>query len=480
MKRKALTAACAACTVGLLLSSSCRLDVEPSAVVEATLPDSPGQVLEEDAQPGVVFARLMDRRSTEESMGIEGPRGPVPGAWKWEGREATFENFGEYVPGTSYRLELGGTARDARGTAHPLSRSVRFFVGRGNGAAVTVLSMEPEGGSTLTDPHTPVTLTFSEPMDTRTVEDALLVYPELGCEATWDGEATVCTIAPTGTGWTGPRTYTLQVDGSAAARSGGMLSRPFEALLHSATSPDPLPPPETETVLLAWPPPFPATSPDVTALEEGETFLLRFSRPVDRESIDYAFSLDPYCPGSLYWCSDTECVFVPEPGSFFEIETEYFVRLDEGASAAGGGELENPFSFSFSGAVSPPHPVSVDGHPGDPFPVDLPHSSTVSITPSGLLGSYTLIWSFDLPVASESERARLQETVSIAPVFPPDLPYPSIVHHLWTDDLTLVSQCEGIGGGSEGRTCYYRLSFPSSGRGSPDSAETSLMLEYTP
>lgn len=462
----------------LVFASACSLDLHSPEIIEETMPGEAGEILDPGESPSIAFSRAMDEASVESAFRITREGGEVPGIWRWENNKAVFEKHGDYRPGKSYLLVALGAATDKRGTSHPLSLSIPFYVEEGASGSVQIVSIDPQGGASLDSPVAPVTLTFSEPMDKSSTEKALRVYPDISFDTLWDSDGRKCTLQPTGSGWAAPSTYTVSIDSSAVSQSGDKRSSYFEAHFYAASEPPPLTAPHITTVLLQWPPPFPETSKDLTSLKENESFRMEFDRIPERGSVEYAFSISPFCAGSLHWTSDTACVFIPDLEESFEPNTEYRIQLTADARSKEGGSLEEPFEHTFTGSVPPPRAVVLDGSSSGSFPVNLPHTSILLFTPEGLLGSCTFIWKFDKEVLTEEERVRLQDTLSLTPVFPPDISYPRAVHFLWTAPDTLVSQFERVGLESDGRTFYYSLNVPTLSPGGEN--EEAIMLEYSP
>ncbi|MFO7849493.1 MAG: Ig-like domain-containing protein [Spirochaetia bacterium] len=462
----------------LLITAACRFDMRPPEIIKSTLPNEAGCILGPEDSPSITFSRAMDRTSVESLVRITGKEGGVPGIWRWEESKAVFTRHGTYRTGESYLLEAVGLVKDKRGASHTLSISLPFYMEKGAVETVEVTSAEPPGGASLESPFSPITLTFSFPMEKTSVKNALRVYPIINFALSWGDEGRICTLQPVENGWKAHSTYTVSLDSSAVSESGNPLHRPFEATFYAESEPPPLSAPELTTVQLLWPPPFPETSHELDTLEEDETFRMEFDSPPDRESIEYSFSISPGYAGSLHWTSERRCVFLPEPEERFRADTEYRIQLTTDARSIEGGTLAEPFEHSFSGAVSPPRALILDGSPSDDLPVTLPHASTVGFTPEGTLGSYTFIWKFDKDVLTDHERIQLQEKLRLTPVFPPDISYPVVVHLIWTSPDTLVCQIEGAGLGAEGRTCYYSLTPPSLSSGGEE--EETIILEYSP
>ena len=103
---------------------------------------------------------------------------------------------------------------------------------------------------------------------------------------------------------------------------------------------------------------IPLYPPRITALEPapGDAYLptteiaLTFDQPMDQDSVEAAFSIEPAVPGSFSWSEDrTEVAFLPE-GAGYAPGSRYSVRLEAGALAATlprrtGRSLEWSFSL---------------------------------------------------------------------------------------------------------------------------------------
>ncbi len=448
----------------LSMIPSCRLDMRPTEIIERTVPAESRQVLEEEVRPAVLFSRMMDKESVERALHIVGPAGKLHGSWQWKERAVSFLPAVDFVPAAAYRMELRGEVLDYRGGSHYPRLLLPFYVQKRPGEEPAVLSIEPEGGSSIEDPLLPLTIRFSSSMDAESVASALLLSPETELTYRWNEDSSVCTISPLPPGWIGPASYELMIEESAKDTEGRKLAAAFRSIFFVSFSPADLPPPQFSTLRIEWPEPFAEADAGLSLIEEGESFAMSFSRPVNKESIEYAFSLEPFCPGELYWISDSLCVFLLDPGSVFEKGQSYLIGLSTEAAAADGGRLAEEVTAAFEAAAGP-RLLSVDGLPEDGFPLSPPFESPLGITPSGGLGSYSFIWHFDTPIENESEQTALQNSLRISPLFPYDLPYPTVVHQLWIDPSSLMSQIEGLGAGAAGRTCYYSLTLPAAGDG---------------
>ena len=129
----------------------------------------------------------------------------------------------------------------------------------------------------------PVTISFSAPMDARSVASAVIVDPPTAVDLTWDATGTKLTITPVRT-WTPGVLHTVTVQPGALDRTGQPLARPARAvfLTRPATTGS-------------------AAATDVlgTRVSIGTTFSLTFGGPVDPATIRDAVRLEPPVAGTV-------------------------------------------------------------------------------------------------------------------------------------------------------------------------------------
>lgn len=462
----------------LLLISSCKLNTAEE-LIEHKYPKQDGEVLENGKTPSLLFTRDMDRPSVESALSLQGTYGEIPGRWEWDGRRVSFDIYGKFTHGEKYYISLDGPVRDKRGEIHSMSFSFSFYAGSDSTEQVRVLSTQPKAGGDLSSPHSPITIEFSTTMKRDSLKEAVSLGPHVPYELKWSDEDTVCILTPTEKGWISSRIYSLSIAPSARSVEGKSAESTFEALFRTDFERGILEAPEISTVRIEWPAPFPLISSDLTTLEKGETFRISFSRAVERDSIESAFTLEPLRYGRLYWVDEKSFVFLPEEGEFFEEDLHYTIDISVTAEAEDGSRLSSPFTYTFDGAAPSPRPIALSGSLSDP-PIALPHNSSIPVEAVGAAASSTFIWEFDAEVSSSTLKADLQRAVRISPLFPPDLSLPRIVSFLWSDDRTLVCQVEGIGDGAAGRTCYYRVHLPHAPSARTDEEENTVILEYVP
>ena len=74
---------------------------------------------------------------------------------------------------------------------------------------------------------------------------------------------------------------------------------------------------------------------------------ITFDQPMDKESVEEAFSISPAVEGTLEWADERTLTFAPESGAGLERSTRYTVMVAEGALNVEGTALEESMQIEF-------------------------------------------------------------------------------------------------------------------------------------
>jgi uncharacterized protein YkwD len=129
----------------------------------------------------------------------------------------------------------------------------------------------------------PVAISFTTPMDARSVASAVSVNPPTPVNLAWDAAGRTLTISPRGH-WSPDAYYTVSVQAGALAETGQPLAQPARAafLTREAT---------TSTVA--------STEPIGSRVSIDSGFNITFAKPVDPETVASAIKIDPPVAGTL-------------------------------------------------------------------------------------------------------------------------------------------------------------------------------------
>jgi len=219
----------------------------------------------------------------------------------------------------------------------------------------------------------PVRVTFDQPMNRQSVEDALVLLPASGWRGAWSNDSRPLSLVPTGRWMTDAR-YLIRVGGSATQQDGVPFVSDRRFSFTTETAPivtdfqlyyaeeEPADRVRARTQAeadsaTATTPVEPVTQDTATGVSAATRITLGFSTTMNRTDVESRFSIRPFVPGSISWDGNA---LVFEPSQHLESGARYAVSV-VGAHDVHGNRLNGDVSFSFTvrpGAqivkVSPP------------------------------------------------------------------------------------------------------------------------------
>ena len=454
----------------LFLLPGCRIEIRDSfddLVLEST-PATRNQVLPKDSFPSILLSPEVDHNSVEGVLSISSGDEPVSGSHRWKGDRLTFIPNNAFLPGSLYCLNLTGNLSDSEGRLFPIDASIPFFSERSEAPCFEISDISPPSGSTLTDRDAELSFSFSRPVLKESLEEALFISPKEEVDISWNGEADTCTIVPR-FGWDDKTSYTVSFFQSELTSSEGLFlptSGEFTFRTDLALGQETAA--RITIVEFDFQRGFPPVDPQTEEMDPSDTIQIEFSRPVNRDSVEAAFIIAPYCSGSLFWKDPATAVFIPERE--FQANTVYLVESSEVIPLPSG---ENTFT------IPPvlPEVLSVWGDSDDHFPeiLDPLPTDAITISPSGASGTYSFFFTYHKEIPDPVHQQKLQHRCGIATLFPPDIPPPALVGFMWSGPDSLIVQANGIGSMHQNRSCFYTLTLPDGG----DQTRT-LTLRFCP
>jgi hypothetical protein len=181
----------------------------------------------------VVTLRFSDDVDRDTLAGAISWLPPVLVDIEWDGNTATLTPRHALEEGTLYNLTVGTTLMDVRG--NPLAEPyVLSFTTAGSSDRTPpyLVTATPPAGSNV-PPGGQVRLTFSEPMDRTSVDEAIWVSPLAIPSYSWSGEVLTVTLEGMELG----RVYTVNIDATIRDTSGNTALEPYA--LRYVAAPDP-------------------------------------------------------------------------------------------------------------------------------------------------------------------------------------------------------------------------------------------------
>ncbi len=255
---------------------------------------------------------------------------------------------------TAYTITVGTGTKDLSGNALASGFTSTFTtVGGPDVTPPTVLSTVPANGATNVAVLTPITVTFSEPMNPATINTSTIVLKVTSTSAvvsgsvSYDGPSNTATFTPTAGTLAFGIGYTLGLSGAADV-AGNAMAAPFSAAFTTIAAPDTTPPTVT------------ATSPlnGATGVALGVAPTVTFSEPMNASTISGSTiglrvtSSGVAIPGSVSYNAGTNTATFT-PSSQLAFSTSYTLSVTTGVQDAAGNAMASPFSASFTTVPNP-------------------------------------------------------------------------------------------------------------------------------
>jgi hypothetical protein len=441
----ALAAALSSCTLIDLRTVSVTVD-----------PSTPYTVLQScDAVITVRFSAEPLRLEAERAFSVQSGSGAVEGDFTWDGTCFSWKPVSPWEPGVRYQLMLSGTIQTVDGREARPEIELPFYVLRASGPPLLVL-FSPEDGATTgvgEKGSEVLTLWFSEPMDGRTVRDALSLRPSSAFGMSWSADLTtvslileeplspcasyVWTLATTATALDGapvPRetraSFVTDLDATAPR-----VERTFPVILSSG----------------AWI----EAAPDLSFLDAGQSIAVLFSEAVETASARSSVRIDPSRTGYVDAVSPRLVVYTPERD--WEPGTALTLLVSDDVKDVSGLSMVEGYRELFTPIVPFLRVLQVESGDGE-LSLDLGGDAVLPVTvgaaPDGL---FIVTISFSSAFDAAAKVAAL-EGVSLSVFFPSSIPVPSLRSVSWPSDDTMSLHWEGFRRSDPGSTHYYRLS----------------------
>jgi hypothetical protein len=433
-----------------LLQCSFIFDQLQSDPIVATCPQTRNSILSAGDTIAVEFASGIDRSSAEAVFHLKSLTGQVPGTFHWQGNRLEFFPAKALDKGGRYSLELCGTVQMSQGPRRTLQTLIPFFYLHPPESSASEITYQPLSGSEL-EAQTPIQLTFPTAVDPAAVTQDLQLSPMSLYSLEWNSSSTTLSLIPEKR-WSKDTIYSLEFSSLPYASAYYVCDFESPNSIELCISP----------VEMNWEEDFPRAEGELAELPPEESIQLSLNYPVDQDEFESAFTLDPFCRGSLYWKDSLRVVFIPDES--FSRASTYRCSIKPFSSQSILHSINFTSPQLFHTAAALPSVLRVSGEGVDGFSVDpdQPADGAVDITPDGDEGNYSFLLEYSQEVPDEKTRRLLQEQTAVSTLFPPDVPSPAIVSFLWPDAGRMLIQMQGFGVQSDQRDCYYSLSLAGS------------------
>jgi hypothetical protein len=317
-------------------------------IITSTAPGNGAQNVPTSTKVDITWSKAMNRSSAEAAFTITPA---AAGSWAWGGGDTvqTLTPSGALTNDTSYKVDVATTAKDAGGNAmaSPYTFNFRTVKGGGNQSDTTpptIIKTLPANGATGVARDSPVTITFSEPMDKSVSENATGVTPGRNLVYSWSGND--MTFKPD-LKWDSGCEVLVDVNTPARDLAGNQLQAKHTfKFTAEGDCVNKIPPKVYFTV-----PEDKATNVDVkTQIKVG------FTRDMKALTLDTAFVVNPVLKFNVVASGYTATL---EHADDMKAGTKYTVTVSKEATSTEGLTLGTPYTFTFttaSGGPPPPPP----------------------------------------------------------------------------------------------------------------------------
>lgn len=307
----------------------------------STVPAESGEIVGRGVPLQAEFSIVPDRRKTETLLKITGGPEELECDFLWEGPRVYITPVPEPEPGVPYVLACAGRFSAADGRSFQVQKEVSFFY-HSDEAPPKLLETIPADGEDW-NRESPLSFRFNEQMDRESFNTSFFLTPagEYFVEA--DGSGTILRVFPE-TAWS-PRThYSWELSEGCSGISGVPLQCGCSGSFRVQA--DTLPP-----VLTGWGPvrlignvymPQPGFG-------KEDSLRLLFSEPVDMETLERAFTLEPDIRG--LWTDTGPGAYVFTPSRPFAMEETCVMTLTRELADPAGNYLKEEIIRFFTADI---------------------------------------------------------------------------------------------------------------------------------
>ncbi len=426
-----------------------------------------------DTRVKLTFNKVMEQHETEAAFSLTGNNEKIDGRFEWKEKTVIFKPDDTLKIGHQYRVRLETSACDSFRNHLETVYISRFQVGK-DATPPRIKRVTPADGSVHADLRQ-WSVTFSETMNTASAVGEISISPAVPFHLDWSSNRRELVVRLMD-GLESGHIYTLTLSGEFRDKAGNRLGKERSfACRHGELSPRP----ELRGVYAAGT----VTDPfEDRFLAEGavvpatEGLAFAFDRPMNRDSVESALSIEPSISGRFHWQTGPApyeiAVFTPDE-PFFP-GRQYHLRLDTSVTGAEGQPLAEDIS------------IRLRADPADAFAVV--SAAETMATPSQALttgNSVSTIQSVDdggeyrinltLVFSKAADPVTVQQRLSWSKVSG-DGGTAAITHYQWSGDDTL--HCR-IGPFSTGTQTYLlRLEGGDSGMRAEDGCRLVDSLDY--
>jgi hypothetical protein len=331
-----------------------------------------------NAKFSIQFSKQMNISAVENAISISGDISPVNFTWTNGNKTVNFDPSSELNYNSTYIITVSTQAKDADGNALLNEYSWNFKT-RDKPKPPTppsIISNSPTGVDVSI--NTIIKITFSELMDTNSVENALSITPSVAGTNSWS--SATLTFTPN-SNLNYNTQYKVTVSSGAKDLEDEFLPSEFSWQFTTVATKTPTPP----TVIDKSP--IGDNAPVDTKIQ------ITFSELMNAASVESAYSISPSVEGTITW---SDATFIFTPNNDLEYNTRYSLSLGTEAKDLEDEYLENKVEWQFKTTIEvyDPTPPTIIAH--SPTGTNVPVDTKISLTFSELMNTDSVEGAFSM------------------------------------------------------------------------------------
>jgi len=405
----------------------------------------------------IAFSTEPEQMEVERIFSVQSSKGVLEGDFTWEGSSFIWTPVSPWDPGVRYRLMVRGAVRMLDGREIRPEMDLPFYAVRSSGLPVLV-SWFPADGATVGvtgSMSTMLELSFSEPMDQRSVELAFGLVPKISVDYSWNDDGMVLSIIPRNR--LDPCTvYHWKVSAEARALDGAPLANEKKGTLSTDSS---IAGPVIERV---YPVAFVGDlwvemGEDLSTLEAEHSIAVKFSEPVDSEKAESGVRIEHGQSGNARLVRPDLVVYTPEDS--WVPEKSYTLLVSADVENQIGISMIADCRIEFITRTPFLEVLTISASEGQLL-LKPDNKDTILVTvwnePEGIL---TLTLEFSAPF-NPVDRSETTNLVSLDAFFPNTLAVPVLKSVAWPSGDSLVMTWQNLKKSNSEVTNFYELTMP--------------------
>lgn len=427
----------------LMFLTSCNIIDLSSNMEFKTNPAQREQVISSSEQIFIEFDFTPDKISAESFLRITDYSGNVGGSLSWEKNRLVFTPENKMIYGRRYFFDFSGNVIRSSGSKANINILIPFWFETSTADIPSVRKIVPPGGSLISTADKPVIL-FTKEIDIISFKKGFNISPAVKFDTEWNSQKNEVIIIPEEK-WENLTAYNFNITDEVKDINGIPLAEELCFTLYCDEDHEIPRILSTDSALRDYAAEFPSIDNDLNSIKFQDALKIVFSKPMDREKTENAFSITPYIPGRTLWTGSSALVFLPEKG--WKQGTEYLLFISKGASSDVNINIRESYEEIFRPDIDELELIEIGGKSGDNFPLtSFSEASCISIEADGVSApfSYLFTFNFSNPFYTDKIRLAAQKNFSVSCVYPPSGAAPWAVKYSWLSDRRLMINYRGF------------------------------------